>query len=131
MLTIVKKVYDEILMHTRESYPIEACGYLAGNENIIKEIFKLTNVDNSNEHFAFAPQEQFEAYRKAREKGLKIIAVYHSHPYTPARMSEEDIRLAYDESLFYAIVSLAEKEPVLKFFKVANNLPLEVSYKII
>ena len=130
MLLINKDVYDEIIAHAKADFPIEACGYLAGNDNTISHSFRLKNIDNSPEHFSFDPEEQFATYKKARNLGLKIIGVYHSHPYTPARMSEEDIKLAYDESLYYAIVSLAEKKPVLKIFKVNDKSVIEINYEV-
>jgi proteasome lid subunit RPN8/RPN11 len=54
--------------------------------------------------------------KSARANGQKIIANFHSHPATPARPSEEDIRLAYDPNIVYIIISLAEAEPVIKAF---------------
>jgi len=56
------------------------------------------------------------------------VAVYHSHPVTPARMSAEDIRLANDPTMVYLIYSLASNE--LKGFSVdegKNVQPVEVS----
>lgn len=131
MLKVNRKIYEGIIEHAKEVFPVEACGYMAGSGEVITEFFKMTNVDNSPEHFSFDPKEQFAIYKKARELGLKIIGVYHSHPYTPARMSDEDLRLAYDENLLYAIVSLAEKEPVFKIFKVVEKKPEEVEYKFV
>jgi proteasome lid subunit RPN8/RPN11 len=65
----------------------------------------MTNVDHSPEHFSFDPKEQFQAVKRARSLGLELVGVYHSHPATPARMSNEDIRLANDVSLRYLIYS--------------------------
>ncbi len=56
-----------------------------------------------------------------REKGLKPAAVYHSHPETPARPSEEDIRLAFDPDLSYVIVSLADPRASVNSFKINDN----------
>jgi proteasome lid subunit RPN8/RPN11 len=46
---------------------------------------------------------------------------YHSHPETPARPSEEDLKLFVDPSAAYLIVSLAERLPVVKAFVVAER----------
>ncbi|MDR1738053.1 MAG: Mov34/MPN/PAD-1 family protein [Candidatus Symbiothrix sp.] len=54
--------------------------------------------------------------KKTRKDGEKIMANYHSHPETPARPSEEDIRLACDPNIIYIIISLAQKTPVVKAF---------------
>ena len=52
---------------------------------------------------------------------LKLAAVYHSHPETPARPSQEDIRLAFDPQISYVIVSLAQPDPSIKSFKIREG----------
>ena len=134
MLKIPRPIYDALIAQARQDAPIEACGYLAGRRletgDEIAAHFPMKNVDASAEHFAFDPAEQFAALKEAGKQGLKLIACYHSHPATPARPSEEDIRLAFDSSIHYLIVSLAESEPVVKSFRIVKgevtHEPLEV-----
>ena len=66
----------------------------------------MTNIDNEPDHFSFEPKEQFAAVKDARNQGLSLMAVYHSHPETPARPSQEDLRLLKDPNMIYVIVSL-------------------------
>lgn len=68
----------------------------------------MENVDHSPEHFSFAPKDQFAALKYARSNGLKILANWHSHPASPSRPSQEDLRLANDPTIRYAILSLFE-----------------------
>ena len=70
----------------------------------------MKNLDKSGEHFTLDPEEQFTVMDKAHTGGLEIIAVFHSHPESPARMSKEDIRLANDPEVFYFIYSILNKE---------------------
>jgi proteasome lid subunit RPN8/RPN11 len=42
-----------------------------------------------------------------RKKGFVLLGNFHSHPSTPSRPSEEDMRLAFDPKLSYIIISLA------------------------
>ncbi|ADN02562.1 Mov34/MPN/PAD-1 family protein [Spirochaeta thermophila] len=121
---------EEIARHAREEAPIEACGYVAGVGDEARKIFRLTNADASPEHFSFIPEEQFATLKAARKEGLSLIGVYHSHPATPARMSEEDIRLANDTEMRYLIYSVAEG--VLRCFRVdeekrVTEEPIEVT----
>ena len=81
----------------------------------------MTNADHNPEHFSFLPKEQFAAVRFARTQGLKIIGNWHSHPVSPSRPSQEDIRLAYDSSILYFILSLAAEEPVLNAFRIKDG----------
>ena len=99
MIYIKQSVLDQIVSHAKHDLPTEACGYLAGNDGVITHGYQLTNTDHSPEHFSFDPAEQFQTVRDARDKGLQILANYHSHPETPARPSVEDIRLAYDPEI--------------------------------
>ena len=66
-----------------------------------------------------------------RSKGLEMLAIYHSHPESPARPSAEDIRLALTPKVSYVIVSLQEaNNPVLKSFRITAGRvePEEVKY---
>jgi proteasome lid subunit RPN8/RPN11 len=117
MLNIQRRVIDSLIEHARKDAPIEACGYLAEKDGIVVMSLALTNVDASKEHFSLDPKEQFDAVREIRSRGLRLRAVYHSHPASPARPSEEDIRLAFDPSLSYVIVSL-DKGTVIKSFGI-------------
>ena len=67
------------------------------------------------------PAEQFATVKECRSQGFAIRAVYHSHPETPARPSAEDIKLAYDPSLSYVIISLAELTPTVKSFIIKQG----------
>lgn len=120
-MRIRKEILDEIKEHAKGSFPIEACGYLASKDGILGDIYKMTNVDNSTDHFSFDPQEQINVYLDSKSKGLRLDAVYHSHPYTPARPSQEDIKLAYDPNISYVIASLSEEEIVIKSFRIVNG----------
>ncbi|OGC04712.1 hypothetical protein A2276_01905 [candidate division WOR-1 bacterium RIFOXYA12_FULL_43_27] len=118
-MKISKNIIEEIKKHAKEEAPLEACGYLAGKEGSAAELFRMTNIDKSEEHFSFDPKEQFRAIKDARAKNLSLIAVYHSHPNSPARLSDEDIRLAHDPDTVYVIHSLLDGET--KGFRVVNG----------
>lgn len=115
MLRIPKEVFEQIKTHGEKEAPLEACGYLLGAGEIVTESMILNNVDRSSEHFSFDPKEQFAAVKAARAKGNSLIAVWHTHPASPARMSGEDIRLANDPQIIYVIYSLLDKN--IKGFK--------------
>ncbi len=106
-----------------KAMPHEACGYLAGvDEYSAIGIYPLRNTDESSSHFTFDPAEQFAVVGKARESGTKLIAVYHSHPETPARMSAEDIRLLRDPDMTYFIYSVSEDELRAFHLSSAGNM---------
>ena len=121
MIQINREISDQIIEHAMKELPNEACGYLAGQAGVTVKAFEMINMDKSPEHFSFDPAEQFRVFREVRKLGLSIIANYHSHPSTPSRPSEEDIRLAYDPDISYMIISLAGKDPVIRSFKIQNS----------
>jgi len=121
-LRIPREIIDGIIDHAKTGLPEEVCGYLAGKGREVTRQFRLINIDHSNEHFSFDPAEQFQVVREARKEGLEILTNYHSHPETPARPSEEDIRLAFDPNISYVIVSLAAEIPVVKSFGIRNGV---------
>jgi len=131
MLRIPQQIINDLFYHAKQGLPEEVCGYLAGTGRDVTRQFRLTNIDHSNEHFSFDPKEQFQIVREARKAGLEILANYHSHPETPARPSQEDIRLAFDPNISYIIVSLAAELPDIKAFRIQNGEVEKVEIKII
>ena len=126
MINIPLNILSNMIDHARSDAPVEACGLLAGTGLKVGKNYRLTNVDGSSEHFSLDPREQFSAVKDARALGLEILAVYHSHPVSPARMSEEDLRLAIAPGVLYVIVSLADLvQPQVKCFRVSDGLPVE------
>ena len=108
-MTIPRQVIEELIEQARRDAPDESCGYLLGERtdegDVVTENYWMENIDHSPEHFAFAPKDQFAALKYARSKGLKILANWHSHPASPSRPSQEDLRLANDPTIRYAILS--------------------------
>lgn len=123
LLKIPKPIYDDLIAHAREGFPLEVCGILGGRAGTVVQAFRMTNVDASNEHFTLEPREQFAVAKQLRAAGLEMLAVYHSHPESPARPSAEDIRLALTPEVSYVIISLLEPErPELKSFKIGDGV---------
>jgi proteasome lid subunit RPN8/RPN11 len=67
------------------------------------------------------PKEQFAVIKDLRAKGKEMLVIYHSHPETPARPSEEDIRLALTPGVSYLIVSLAGAAPEVKSYRIEKD----------
>ena len=131
MITIPRQIYEAVVAHAQKDAPIEACGYLGGANGEVKLHYPMTNIDASAEHFSFDPQEQFAAFKEASAQKLRLIACYHSHPASPARPSEEDIRLAFDPTISYLIVSLLEGKITLKSFKIKGGEVTPEEVKIV
>jgi [CysO sulfur-carrier protein]-S-L-cysteine hydrolase len=119
MLRIPKSIYSDLITHAREGFPLEVCGILGGTGNEVSAIYRMINTDASNEHFMMDPKEQFRVVKDLRARGLTMLAIYHSHPETPARPSAEDIRLALTPGVSYVIISLADAgSPDVRSYKI-------------
>lgn len=127
MLILKQENYQKILEHAKTGLPNEACGLLGGytkedGSQVITDVYLLRNVDESREHFSMDPKEQFAAVKDIRGKGRELLGNFHSHPESPSRPSEEDIRLAYDSKIHYLILSLMEEgNPVLNSFHIEKG----------
>jgi [CysO sulfur-carrier protein]-S-L-cysteine hydrolase len=133
VIQITRAIHDDMIAHASEGFPLEVCGILGGTGESVSVIYRMTNTDASNEHFMMEPREQFTVIKDLRAKGLAMLAVYHSHPETPARPSEEDIRLALTPDVSYLIISLADAAvPDIKSYKISSgNVQLETLETIV
>jgi proteasome lid subunit RPN8/RPN11 len=126
-ITLDKSDYEKILAHANKWLPSEACGLIGGEikengDKVVRKVYLLTNIDNSNEHFSMDPKEQLAAVKDMRANGFVPLGNWHSHPETPSRPSDEDKRLAYDKTASYMILSLMDRiSPVLKSFKIEGD----------
>ena len=131
-LAISRQVFERMLDAAVSAAPVEACGLLAGTGRHATKFYRLTNVDASPDHFSMKPEEQFAAVKDMRARGLKLLAIWHSHPATPARMSDEDLRLAYTPEVVYVIVSLADPNgPDARGFVLREGVPAEIDLEIV
>ncbi len=126
VLQIGRADYEKIVSHAQKCMPEEACGLAAGRENgkdvKIEKIYLLTNTDHSSRHFFMNPGEQLAAVHDMRRHGLVLLGNWHSHPFSPAELSGEDRRLAYDPALYYLVLSLMHmEEPELKAYMVSRQ----------
>lgn len=126
MFQLKKEDFEKIYRHALEGLPNEACGLLGGYEEkgdqIVTDVYLLRNVDESREHFSMDPAEQLAAVKDIRAKGRQLLGNFHSHPESPSRPSQEDIRLAFDSRLHYLILSLMEEgNPVLNSFHIEKG----------
>ena len=121
-----------MLQQAKVEAPIEACGILAGQDGVVEKLYKMTNTDQSSDHFMMVPKEQFKVAKDIRAAGRQMLAIYHSHPETPARPSAEDIRLAVTPNVVYVIVSLQNRSyPYMKGFLIENGNVAEVPVRIL
>jgi proteasome lid subunit RPN8/RPN11 len=123
MLAIPETIHQAVVDHARSGFPLEVCGILGGSGGQVTSHYPMTNTDASNEHFMMDPKEQFAVVKALRAAGEEMLAIYHSHPESPARPSQEDIRLALTPNVCHLIVSVMDREaPVAKAFRISDGV---------
>ncbi|NOX21098.1 MAG: M67 family metallopeptidase [Nitrospirae bacterium] len=125
-IKVPSKILSEIVEHARQGYPEEVCGILAGKEQRVNTIYRMTNTEHSPVSYFMDPKEQFQVMKDMRQKDLQMLAIYHSHPDSVAYPSAKDVRLAFYDDVAYIIVSLAEEPPEVRAFEIKEGKVREI-----
>ena len=116
-------VFDGMIEQARADWPNECGGLLAGHSNLVTSRYPLRNTaDFKTNSFVHNTQELLGAYRDIRERGLEVIAYYHSHPDAPAQPSWADVEWNPYANLPQIIISISlTAEPSVKAFRLYND----------
>jgi proteasome lid subunit RPN8/RPN11 len=107
---IRREVVDQILAHARAEAPLECCGLLLGTPDRLDEALAARNVLASPTRFELDPLDHFAAIRRARDLGVDVVGVYHSHPASAPVPSPRDVSEASYPDFVYLIAGLLEAE---------------------
>jgi proteasome lid subunit RPN8/RPN11 len=112
--------WDELIAHTREESPKECCGWLRLRDGRVDAVFRGQNVIETSPMYGYKLDARtlYDAYM-AEEEGHGI-AMYHSHPRSPAEPSQTDINLAEYPHWLYVIVSGTE-EPAVRAWRIDDG----------
>lgn len=107
-IRISKSVLDDLIKHTNEEAPEEACGLLLGltegHDTVISVSYRARNLSGSRFSYEVDPMDTYRALREAESLGLELLGVYHSHPFGDPLPSPVDAERAVP-GLVYLIVS--------------------------
>ncbi len=74
--------------------PNESCALLFGNKKdgklLVTEVFIAENTEGSPVNFTISNEQLIQGYKIAEEKGLEVIAIFHSHPNSEPFPSSTD-----------------------------------------
>lgn len=119
-LLLDRQQRDELIGQAVAVAPAEACGILAGQNGVIKKVYKMKNVSATPELcYLMDPGEQFRVMKELRVAGLSMVGIYHSHAASPAYPSTKDVELAFYPEAFYVIISLQlPLSPEVRAFRI-------------
>ena len=112
MVKIYRSAYLGMTRDAESGYPYEVCGVMIGKEDTVTHFRKCANLVSDDEsetafketanidskrlkdRYELDPRSYIEADSWARENGLEILGIYHSHPDHPSKPSETDRQVA-------------------------------------
>lgn len=134
-LVISRKDYQLVIDHCLKDKPLEACGILSGTKegssSQTNRVYLMKNTSVSSKEYLMDPEEQFEVFKDIRENDQELIAIFHSHPHSPARPSRKDIEMAYYPAAIYVIISLKNPDQIdFRGFLIENDYYQEIKITV-
>jgi [CysO sulfur-carrier protein]-S-L-cysteine hydrolase len=149
VLVLPMPLWERVVAHCLDGFPLEACGLLAGQERPgpdgpspgtqatagpgtgtwaspgtgtwVGAVYPTANAARSARLYTVEPRDLLKADRTAEAAGLSLIGVWHSHTHTPAYPSPTDINQAPDPGWHYVLVSLRDPEPVVRSYRIVDS----------
>jgi len=109
---------DKLVAHAREESPNECFGYLPLKQGSVDRVERAESKRRSPYGYQLDDKSLF-AVNELEDEGYGV-AVYHSHPRSPAEPSQTDINLAFYPDWLYVIVS-PEIEPNVRAWRIADG----------
>ena len=102
MICISEEAWAVMAGHAREHFPNECCGAMIGNVandtegGVRKRVVEAVPMVNAYEgtqtdRYEIRPEDLLKVDRSARDRGLSLIGIYHSHPDCDAYFSKTDL----------------------------------------
>lgn len=115
MITLSRKLLDEIREHGRETYPDECVGALLGRKGepaciLVVERMENIRTEERRRRYEISPQDYLRVEALASEKSLALLGFYHSHPDHPAAPSAYDREHAFP-FFHYLVCAVSGGEP--------------------
>ena len=115
--------------HARRDAPRECCGVIAGRDGVPNRLYALRNIAEGNRLYEIDPIQLMELeFNELEKDGSEIVAIYHSHPTSPAYPSRTDVELAFWPQAVYLICSLERPDaPEIRGFLLRDGSITEVA----
>jgi len=113
-LILTSALLTQLHAYINKGYPYETCGLFIGKRSDkgweVSEVTqaKNLNTDRAEDRFQLDPIDFMTADNRARESGLEIIGIWHSHPDHPAAPSPTDLAAAW-EGYSYLIAKVTKE----------------------
>ena len=98
MIRIEAPPWAAMVAHAKATYPNECCGAMLGvidgDRKTVLESVALRNAFEGAQaaRYELRPEDLMAADKAARDRGMDLIGIYHSHPDCGAYFSETDLK---------------------------------------
>jgi proteasome lid subunit RPN8/RPN11 len=98
VIEIEAQPWQMMVAHAERTYPSECCGAMLGRiqdgKKIVIEAVALENAYEGEQgaRYELRPEDLLQADKAARERGLDLIGIFHSHPDAAAYFSATDLK---------------------------------------
>lgn len=98
MIRIESEPWQAMVAHARQAYPNECCGAMLGTIDDggknVREAIALENAFEGAQaaRYELRPEDLLKADKAARDRGMDLIGIYHSHPDCDAYFSTTDLQ---------------------------------------
>jgi len=98
VIHIESPAWRAMVGHAERAYPEECCGAMLGAvDDGLKTVTTALELENAHDgprraRYELRPEDLLRAEREARQRGLQVIGIYHSHPDAGAYFSETDLK---------------------------------------
>ena len=139
MVKISSDTNKKIINICEQGFPNEVCGVLIGtmngNDFDILDFFPCKNLNKERavDRYELDLKDYISADKEAREKGLDIVGIYHSHPNHPAIASDTDKYFAQERYIYliYSIYESKYKDLIGWVFNEKEDEMNEVSIEVL
>jgi proteasome lid subunit RPN8/RPN11 len=114
--------------HARAWAPNEACGLIAGVNDVVEKAYLLVNADPGTDRFTLDPEEHFVAWRDAAAHAWEILGLFHSHPTAAPIPSAADLAGGGDPAWVNLIIGVEDGRISMRAYRYADGeaSPVEI-----
>jgi len=110
MIQFEKQALGKLVEIGERGYPYEVCGLmfgLGGPTRTVTDVFECGNLNKlkPETRYDMDPKDYLKGEKSARDRGLDVVGIFHTHPDHPDQASETDRQAAWP-GFSYIILSI-------------------------
>jgi [CysO sulfur-carrier protein]-S-L-cysteine hydrolase len=107
---------------------------MTGKDGVPARVIRCANASASpTNRYTIDPRDLIRAFREIDDRGEELVAIYHSHPQSPALPSptdradsEDDRGLPRYPGVVYVLVTLMAEPPEIRAFRIDHRAMTEL-----